>query len=100
VYLDQNENPGHEWLIEFATPPSDLQAFTELLDLELQHTNDDYKGKRAGDMLMKMPQVIAVPNMTFHDWLKSKGKLGGQNKVPRLSNDRKIIEEIKGMIGL
>lgn len=100
VYLDQNENPGHEWLIEFATPPSDLQAFTELLDLELQRTNDDYKGKRAGDMLMKMPQVIAVPNMTFHDWLKSKGKLGGQNKVPRLSNDRKIIEEIKGIVGL
>jgi len=44
--------------------------------------------------------VIAVHNMTFHEWLKSKGKLGGQNKVPRLSNDRKIIEEIKGMIGL
>lgn len=100
VYLDQNENPGHEWLIEFAKPPADLQGFTELLDRELQRTNDDYKGKRAGDMLMKMPQVIAVPTLTFHDWLKSKGKLGGQNKVPRLSNDRKIIEEIKGMIGL
>lgn len=100
VYLDQNENPGHEWLIEFAKPPADLMAFTELLDRELQRTNDDYKGKRAGDMLMKMPQVIAVPTLTFHDWLKSKGKLGGQNKVPRLSNDRKIIEEIKGMIGL
>lgn len=100
VYLDQNENPGHEWLIEFAKPPADLKAFTELLDRELQRTNDDYKGKRAGDMLMKMPQVIAVPTLTFHDWLKSKGKLGGQNKVPRLSNDRKIIEEIKGMIGL
>lgn len=100
IYLDQNENPGHEWLIEFAKPPADLKAFTELLDRELQRTNDDYKGKRAGDMLMKMPQVIAVPNMTFHDWLKSKGKLGGQNKVPRLCNDRKIIEEIKGTIGL
>ena len=100
VYLDQNENPGHEWLIEFAKPPADLKAFTELLDRELQCTNDDYKGKRVGDMLMKMPQVIAVPTLTFHDWLKSKGKLGGQNKVPRLSNDRKIIEEIKGMIGL
>ncbi len=100
VYLDQNENPGHEWLIEFAKPPADLKAFTELLDRELQRTNDDYKGKRAGDMLMKMPQVIAVPTLTFHDWLKSKGKLGGQNKVPRLSNDRKIIEEIKGMIGI
>ncbi len=100
VYLDQNENPGHEWLIEFATPPQNLTAFTTLLDEELQRTNDDYKSKRAGDMLMKMPQVTAVPSQTFHDWLKSKGKLGGQNKVPRLSNDRKIIEEIKNMIGL
>lgn len=100
VYLDQNENPGHEWLIEFATPPQNLTAFTTLLDEELQRTNDDYKSKRAGDMLMKMPQVTAVPSQTFHDWLKSKGKLGGQNKVPRLSNDRKIIEEIKSMIGL
>lgn len=77
-----------------------MTAFTTLLDEELQRTNDDYKSKRAGDMLMKMPQVTAVPSQTFHDWLKSKGKLGGQNKVPRLSNDRKIIEEIKNMIGL
>jgi hypothetical protein len=62
--------------------------------------NEDYKSKSQGNIVMKSPQIRVVPQNTFHAWLKSKGKLGGQNKVPRLSNDRKIIEEIKGMIGL
>lgn len=100
VYLDQQEDAGHEWLIEFAKPPENLNAFVALLDRELQKTNDDYKAKRTGDMLMKIPKVSAVPTNTFHNWLKSKGKLGGQNKVPRLCNDRKIIEEIKTMMEL
>jgi hypothetical protein len=100
IYLDQHEDAGHEWLIEFAKPPENLDAFVALLDGELQKTNDDYKAKRTGDMLMKMPTVSAVPTNTFHNWLKSKGKLGGQNKVPRLCNDRKIIEEIKTMMQL
>jgi hypothetical protein len=100
IYLDQSEEAGHEWLIEFAKSPQDLSAFVSLLDAELQKTNDDYKSKRRGDMLMKLPKVSAVPTHTFHEWLKSKGKLGGQNKVPRLSNDRKIIEEIKATMGL
>jgi hypothetical protein len=98
--LDQSDEAGHEWLIEFSKAPENLDAFVSLLDTELQNTNDDYKSKRKGDMLMKMPKVTAVPALTFHEWLKSKGKLGGQNKVPRLSNDRKIIEEIKSMMGL
>ena len=100
IYLDQSDEAGHEWLIEFSKAPENLDAFVSLLDTELQNTNDDYKSKRKGDMLMKMPKVTAVPALTFHEWLKSKGKLGGQNKVPRLSNDRKIIEEIKSMMGL
>jgi len=62
--------------------------------------NDDYKAKRQGDIVMKLPKVISLPKNTFHDWLKSKGKLGGQNKVPRLSNDRKVIEEIKALLEL
>lgn len=100
IYLYQSDEAGHEWLIEFSKPPSDLNAFIHLLDKELQNTNDDYKSKRKADILMKLPKVTSVPTHTFHDWLKSKGKLGGQNKVPRLCNDRKIIEEIRSMMGL
>jgi len=93
VYMSEAD-PGHEWLIEFVTPPTDLEQFTKLLDEELKKVNSDYAGKRVGDLMMKLPKVRAVPEGTFEKWLGSKGKLGGQNKVPRLSNDRKILEEI------
>lgn len=93
VFMSESE-PGHEWLIEFVIPPSDLSVFTRFLDEELQKANSDYAGKRVGDIMMKMPKVKAVPIGTFEKWLGSKGKLGGQNKVPRLSNDRKILEEV------
>ncbi len=99
VYMSESE-PGHEWLIEFATPPSDLKQFTLLLDEELKNVNSDYAGKRVGDLMMKMLKVHAVPEGTFEKWLGSKGKLGGQNKVPRLSNDRKILEEILTFIAV
>lgn len=89
---------GHEWLIEFDQLPNDLLQFTKYLDLELQKVNSDYQGKRVGDLVMKLPKVSAVPKGTFHKWLHTKGKLGGQNKVPRLSNNRDLLEEILNLI--
>lgn len=92
------EDPGHQWLVEFSTEPTDLEQFTELLDQKLKEVNSDYAAKRHADMVMKRPKLVAVPIGTFEAWLKSKGKLGGQNKVPRLANDRRILDEILGML--
>ncbi len=89
---------GHEWIFEFKVPPSDVNQFRDELDLALKSVNSDYEGKRVGDLLMKPPKVIIAPNLTFHNWLKMKGKLGGQNKVPRLRNDRQIIEEVLSLL--
>ncbi|MFN5890274.1 MAG: GH3 auxin-responsive promoter family protein [Bacteroidota bacterium] len=97
VFMSQ-ENPGHQWLVEFSTQPNDIKQFALLLDDKLKEINSDYAAKRHADMVMKFPKVEAVPNGTFEAWLKSKGKLGGQNKVPRLANDRRILDEILGMI--
>lgn len=85
---------GHEWLIEFEKEPSDLSFFTEILDNSLKAVNSDYEAKRFKDFNMKIPKIHSLPAGSFYNWLKSKGKLGGQNKVPRLSNDRKILEEV------
>jgi hypothetical protein len=85
---------GHRWLIEFMHAPDNLEHFVELLDAELRRINSDYDAKRHKDMVLKLPTVHAVPTGTFDHWLKDKGKLGGQNKIPRLSNDTEIINEI------
>jgi hypothetical protein len=88
----------HHWLIEFATPPEDLRFFSEVLDNSLKNLNSDYEAKRYKNLILKFPIVEALPQGTFYSWLKSKGKLGGQNKVPRLSNSSQIINEIKKII--
>lgn len=97
VFMSQ-EHPGHEWLIEFETPPENLVEFTEILDSSLKECNGDYAAKRHANLAMQMPKLKSLPKGTFHAWLKSKGKLGGQHKVPRLCNDRKIMDEILSMI--
>lgn len=89
---------GHEWVVEFDKQPLDIEKFTDLLDNQLKIVNSDYEGKRKGDLVMKRPVVHCAPNGTFYKWLESKGKLGGQNKVPRLSNNRIIIDEILNLI--
>ena len=98
VYLESDAKAAHEWLIEFKQQPSDLELFTETLDKELMKLNSDYEAKRSNDILLQRPLVQAVPQETFVKWLAIKQKLGGQFKVTRLSNDRKIIEEIKAVI--
>ncbi len=95
IYMSNNNQGGHEWLIEFEFPPEDLARFTELLDQGLKNVNSDYEAKRSADLSLAMPIVQMMPRGTFYDWLKKKGKLGGQHKVPRLSNNRDLLEEIK-----
>ena len=97
-FLKDENGGGHEWIIEFEKEPNDLEYFTESLDNSLKSLNSDYEAKRYKDLNMLLPKLTAVKSGTFYDWLKSKDKLGGQNKVPRLSNHRKIIEEIHDLV--
>ena len=94
VYFSGESNGAHEWLIEFEKAPPDLQQFTVELDLALQSLNSDYEAKRHKSIALRLPIVKQLPKGIFNSWLKNKGKLGGQHKVPRLSNDRNYIEEI------
>ena len=94
IYLKENEPGGHEWLIEFDKHPECIDNFTDKLDRHLKNLNSDYEAKRTGNIAITLPKVMACKEGVFYNWLKAKGKLGGQNKVPRLSNDRKIIEEL------
>ncbi|MGV3528220.1 MAG: GH3 auxin-responsive promoter family protein [Flavisolibacter sp.] len=98
VFFAEGENGAHEWLIEFERQPEDLQAFVNELDSALQSINSDYEAKRYRDIALRLPLVKPVPKGTFNNWLRMKGKLGGQHKVPRLSNDRSLVEEISAML--
>ncbi len=94
VYMEGIDRGKHEWLIEFVKEPQDFHRFTVLLDENLRSVNSDYDAKRSNNMVLEFPDIQVVKNGTFDTWLKEKGKLGGQNKVPRLSNSREYIEEI------
>jgi hypothetical protein len=94
VFFSENNNGAHEWLIEFEAPPNDLKRFTFELDEALKSVNSDYEAKRYKNIALRLPIIHSLQKNTFDHWLKSKGKLGGQHKVPRLSNERKMIEEI------
>jgi hypothetical protein len=100
VYFNDNSNAAHEWLIEFETQPESLDYFTEILDNALKALNSDYEAKRYHSMILRPPIVKQLPRGTFYRWLKDRGKLGGQNKVPRLSNHRKYVDEIKELAGM
>lgn len=94
LYFGEQSNGAHEWLIEFEKEPSSIQEFTESLDLALKSINSDYEAKRYKDIALRLPVVHSLKKGIFTAWLKTKGKLGGQHKVPRLSNERIYIEEI------
>ncbi|MBQ0075335.1 MAG: GH3 auxin-responsive promoter family protein [Prevotella sp.] len=94
VFRSEGVVPHHQWVIEFTKEPEDLDAFAQLLDNKLKELNSDYEAKRFKDINMVCLKIVKAREGLFHDWLKSKGKLGGQHKVPRLCNNRKIIEEI------
>lgn len=98
VFLTTSDKGGHEWLIEFETAPDDLERFITILDESIRKVNSDYDAKRHKDLALVRPKVHAVPDHTFYNWLRMKGKLGGQNKVPRLANDRHILEAILAFV--
>jgi hypothetical protein len=94
LFFKESTQIAHEWLIEFEKEPADIEYFNETLDNALKSLNSDYEAKRFHDMILKPPVIRIMPPATFYTWLKEKGKLGGQNKVPRLSNNRTYVEEI------
>ncbi len=94
VYFSDSANGAHEWLIEFENEPVNLDEFTKELDTALKSINSDYEAKRHKSIALGMPVIHSIKKGVFNEWLRSKGKLGGQHKVPRLSNERKLIEEI------
>ena len=98
IFLEKSHRGGHEWIIEFKVKPNELDKFTALLDDALRKVNSDYDAKRAFDLALMMPKVHSVEEGTFYNWMKKRGKLGGQNKVPRLSNSREYIDDILAML--
>lgn len=98
IYFSDSGTGGHEWIIEFKKEPEQLQKFAALLDENLCALNSDYEAKRKGNMALGFPLIHVAEQGTFYHWLKEKGKLGGQHKVPRLSNNRVYLEELLNMM--
>ena len=94
VFMDSHGKCRHQWVVEFSVAPSDVDAFARILDQSLQQLNSDYEAKRYKDITLQPLQLVVARRGVFDDWLRQKGKLGGQHKVPRLNNQRTIIEEI------
>jgi hypothetical protein len=94
VYMDNNAKCRHQWLIEFSKPPENIDEFASILDNKLQNINSDYEAKRAKNITLQPLEIITARQNLFNDWLNLKGKLGGQHKIPRLSNSRDIIEQL------
>lgn len=94
VFMDETGKCRHQWVIEFTKMPANVGEFATILDRTLQNLNSDYEAKRHKDITLQPLEIIVGRTDLFHDWLSSKGKLGGQHKVPRLANNRAIIEEV------
>ena len=94
VFMDSEGKCHHQWVIEFDKAPADLEAFAKILDETLQRVNSDYEAKRFKNITLQQLQIVQARPGLFHDWIKSRGKLGGQHKVPRLCNNREVIEQV------
>ncbi|MDF3078942.1 MAG: auxin-responsive promoter family protein [Sphingobacteriaceae bacterium] len=94
VYFKGDEAGAHEWIIEFELAPSCIEDFTDVMDSTLREINSDYDAKRFKDLALRRPLVRVAPSATFFNWMKTRGKLGGQNKVPRLANNREYVDDI------
>lgn len=97
-FLEDANKGQHEWVVEFLKEPNNMESFATFLDEKLRMVNSDYDAKRTKDIALLGPKVVTVPKGTFNKWLKSKGKLGGQHKVPRLSNNREFVEQVLNLI--
>lgn len=98
IYFKSGENASHEWLIEFEKEPENIEYFSETFDNALKSLNSDYEAKRYHNMVLRPPVINSLPKNTFYNWLKANNRLGGQFKVPRLSNNRKHVDEILEMV--
>ncbi|WP_324065494.1 GH3 auxin-responsive promoter family protein [Salinivirga sp.] len=98
IYMKNKDSGGHEWIIEFEREPDSMDHFTVSLDNALQTVNSDYEAKRYKDSVLSMPVIHKAPDGLFYKWMKKRGKLGGQNKVPQLANNRKYIDELIQMM--
>jgi hypothetical protein len=93
IFID-NDSGGHQWFIEFSKEPENIDLFTQELDKSLQSLNSDYAAKRSNNLILSSPEIIVIQNNEFYTWLKQNNRIGGQYKIPRLSNNRKIADEI------
>lgn len=98
IYLRSGEKGRHEWFIEFEVSPSSIELFNQTLDSTLRSINSDYDAKRSGNLALIEPRIHVCPEGTFYQWMSERGKLGGQNKVPRLANDRKYADELVALL--
>ena len=98
IYFSKGGKGGHQWLVEFEKEPTNIAQFTRLLDKNLQQINSDYEAKRYKNMALAQLQLSVLPNGTFYNWMRSRGKFGVQNKIPRLANHRKYLDEILNLI--
>jgi hypothetical protein len=94
VFMEGKDKGAHEWIIEFKSPPESLEAFGQTLDDNLREVNSDYDAKRNHDLTLKRLKLHSAKSGLFYAWLKSNEKLGGQHKIPRLSNERNYIDEL------
>jgi hypothetical protein len=97
-FMSAESKGAHQWMIEFDTPPDRLEHFTRVLDETLCELNSDYEAKRYKNITLDPPQVISLEPGTFYKWMQKRGKLGGQNKIPRLANDRKYLDELQELL--
>jgi hypothetical protein len=97
-YMSDDSKGSHEWMIEFETSPGSLEQFTKVLDETLSSVNSDYEAKRYKNLTLMLPKVISLKPGTFYLWMQKRGKLGGQNKIPRLANDRKYLDELSDIL--
>jgi len=94
VFMDTEHRGSHQWVIEFDTEPENIDNFAKILDDELQKLNSDYEAKRYKDITLKCLEVVNAPKGTFYNWMKKRGKVGGQNKIPRLANNREYLDPL------
>ncbi|MGM0621714.1 MAG: GH3 auxin-responsive promoter family protein [Bacteroidota bacterium] len=98
VFMGDDQKGAHQWIIEFENEPANQEQFAKILDETLQSLNSDYEAKRYKDMTLEMIHLVVAPKGTFYNWMKKRGKIGGQNKIPRLANDRKYLDEVLKML--
>jgi hypothetical protein len=94
VFMGENNKGSHQWIIEFEKEPESISKFAELLDKELQALNSDYEAKRYKNLTLLELKLVVAPKGTFYNWMKLRGKVGGQNKIPRLANDRQYLDPL------